>query len=285
MLIKLVNGERKKWHPSDVEQLWVEVRDLFSNRKVIEVRLREDKWQAVQESGSVQLEDLPEWADGHPLSLLVKPTRGSGYRDVWKYPLRSDSVSVCMMLKEVNTPLFSSLQAVLPLTSADNPLLASLFEVHPELVPRPTRMSKVDQTRLCCALNIEAKLHHLFGRNDVVTQIEEARRDRIICKVNLHPEDIENAKSDFSKVPAWANRVLHEGFPVSFKEKVPEGSLQVSLTEDWKRADIDIDLFTMVGHFGEVLRNRITDQKTDPQVVYRQLFDQGIHPLYTLSSE
>jgi len=47
-------------------------------------------------------------------------------------------------------------------------------------------------------------------------------------------------------------------------------------------ADIDIDLLTDIGHFGEVIKNKITKMKTDPFTVYGLLFDQGIRPLYTL---
>ena len=49
-------------------------------------------------------------------------------------------------------------------------------------------------------------------------------------------------------------------------------------------ADIDIDLLTDIGHFGEVIKNKITKLKTDPFTVYTLLFDQGIRPLYTLKA-
>jgi hypothetical protein len=47
-------------------------------------------------------------------------------------------------------------------------------------------------------------------------------------------------------------------------------------------ADIDIDLLTDIGHFGEVIKNKITKTKTDPFTIYVELFDQNILPLYTL---
>jgi hypothetical protein len=63
-------------------------------------------------------------------------------------------------------------------------------------------------------------------------------------------------------------------------------SLQLSFAKkaenDLLAADIDIDLLTDIGHFGEVIRNKITKMKTDPFSVYVLLFDQGIRPLYTL---
>jgi hypothetical protein len=47
-------------------------------------------------------------------------------------------------------------------------------------------------------------------------------------------------------------------------------------------SDIDIDLLTDIGHFGEVIKNKITKMKTDPFTIYVLLFDQGVRPLYTL---
>jgi hypothetical protein len=41
---------------------------------------------------------------------------------------------------------------------------------------------------------------------------------------------------------------------------------------------------TDIGHFGEVIRNKVTQMKTDPYTVYALLFDQGINPLYTLET-
>jgi len=47
-------------------------------------------------------------------------------------------------------------------------------------------------------------------------------------------------------------------------------------------SDVDIDLFTDIGHLGEVVRNRLTSVPTDPYTVYVQLFDQRIFPLYVM---
>jgi hypothetical protein len=73
---------------------------------------------------------------------------------------------------------------------------------------------------------------------------------------------------------------------VSFKEKVAFCSLQLSFAKKAVNgqlaADIDIDLLTDIGHFGEIIKNKITKTKTDPYNIYVLLFDQGIRPLYTL---
>src|SRR5262249_55577733 len=154
--------------------------------------------------------------------------------------------------------------------------------------------------RIAGALNIEAKLRNTLLNGtpgiELIRQIEGVdgiRQDRILAKVDQGmPQrvraEIEESDS-FFQVPPFANEVFHKGFPISFKQKVPFGSLQLSFAENPEndgllKADIDIDLFTDIGHFGEVLRNIITKQETDPYTVYVQLFDQGIFPLYLLST-
>ena len=155
--------------------------------------------------------------------------------------------------------------------------------------------------RVAGALNIEAKLRNtlLDGTPgiDLIRQIEGLngiQQDRILVKVDQSmPQRVqaEIERSDgFFQVPPFANEVFHRGFPISFKQKVPFGSLQLSFAEKPEddgllRADIDIDLFTDIGHFGEVLRNIITQKETDPYNVYVQLFDQNIFPLYVLQAD
>lgn len=120
---------------------------------------------------------------------------------------------------------------------------------------------------------------------------EAIRQDRLYAWVDPGmPEQVRaeiEASHTFHELPEWANEMFHAGYPVSFKQRVPFGSLQLSFaerpeTDGLLAADIDIDLFTDIGHFGEVLKNRITRQKTDPYTVYVQLFHQSIFPLYVL---
>lgn len=155
----------------------------------------------------------------------------------------------------------------------------------------------IDPPCRAAALNIEAKLRNTMLRGspagERIGSIEGAgslHPDRILAKVDpVLPELVRQetaAAQSFFQVPEWANEMFHRGFPFSFKERIPFGSLQLSFAENPVNglldADIDIDLFTDIGHLGEVIRNKLTRQKTDPYTVYVQLFDQRIFPLYTL---
>ena len=99
------------------------------------------------------------------------------------------------------------------------------------------------------------------------------------------PAQVRGLKT-FGELNEDLNELNHKVFPVSFKEKVAFASLQLSFARKAQAgllsADIDIDLLTDIGHFGEVIKNKITKLKTDPFTVYALLFDQGIRPLYTL---
>ncbi len=147
--------------------------------------------------------------------------------------------------------------------------------------------------RIASLLNIEAKLRAQSLRLGsggsyvkLVEKIECCERDRI--KVFVKPQmPAHVAEMDtFSELNEDLNELNHAGFPVSYKEKVPFGSLQLSFAKTavtkGLEADIDIDLFTDIGHFGEVVKNKITKTKTDPFSIYVQLFDQNVRPLYTL---
>jgi len=115
------------------------------------------------------------------------------------------------------------------------------------------------------------------------------KQDRLMC--HMDPAIVAQVVADaaandtFFKVPEWANERFHHGFPISYKERVPFGSLQLSfgvIEGGLIAADVDIDLFTDIGHLGEVVRNRLTSVPTDPYTVYVQLFDQRIFPLYVM---
>jgi len=163
--------------------------------------------------------------------------------------------------------------------------------------------------KIAGTLNFEAKLRHtsLAGTRavDLVARIGSPEPriagtdalfpDRIFAFTNpamprLVRQDIEQSGGkSFRELLAFENEVFHRGFPVSFKQRVSFGSLQLSFAErpgdnNLLAADIDIDLATDIGHFGEVIKNHLTKQKTDPFTVYRLLFDQQIFPLYSLEA-
>ena len=155
------------------------------------------------------------------------------------------------------------------------------------------------ENRIAGVLNIEAKLRStmLAGKPAVealksIDGSSGLNQDRILGKVDPHmPDWIRNeisATHSFLELMEWENEIFHAGYPVSFKQRVAFGSLQLSFAKeasgDLLAADVDIDLYTDVGHFGEVIRNHLTMQKTDPFTVYVQLFDQRIFPLYLLGA-
>lgn len=162
-----------------------------------------------------------------------------------------------------------------------------------DLLGLPKTDSKFGQVRLASLLNIEAKLRAVALKkgNAVdylrsVKNLECCERDRIKADVAEDmPTNVRGLKT-FTELNADLNEMNHKGFPVSFKEKVAFCSLQLSFARKAESgllaSDIDIDLLTDIGHFGEVIKNKITKMKTDPFTVYVLLFDQGIRPLYTL---
>jgi hypothetical protein len=116
--------------------------------------------------------------------------------------------------------------------------------------------------------------------------LESCERDRLKADVaDNMPGNVKGLKT-FTELNEDFNEMNHKGFPVSFKEKVGFCSLQLSFAKKSENAllasDIDIDLLTDIGHFGEVIKNKVTKMKTDPYTIYVLLFDQGIRPLYRL---
>ena len=153
--------------------------------------------------------------------------------------------------------------------------------------------AKFGSTRMSTLLNIEAKLRatplktgHAVDYIRAIKDLDSLERDRI--KVGVAPDMPGNVKNfkGFNELNEDLNELNHKGFPVSFKENVAFCSLQLSFAKKSENgvlsSDIDIDLLTDIGHFGEVIKNKITRMKTDPFTIYVLLFDQGIRPLYTL---
>jgi hypothetical protein len=152
---------------------------------------------------------------------------------------------------------------------------------------------KFGAVRIAALLNIEAKLRATPLKQgnaaDYIQSIDNldcCERDRVKAQVaDNMPANVRGLKT-FGELNEDLNEMNHKGFPVSFKEKVTFCSLQLSFAKKAANgriaADIDIDLLTDIGHFGEVIRNKVMKIKTDPFTVYALLFDQNIRPLYTL---
>src|SRR4030095_10069256 len=152
---------------------------------------------------------------------------------------------------------------------------------------------KFGAIRMATLLNIEAKLRATSLKEgsavDFIRSIDNldaCERDRLKARVAENmPANVRGLKN-FTELNEDLNELNHKGFPVSFKEKVAFCSLQLSFAKKGENSqlssDVDIDLLTDIGHFGEVIKNKITKMKTDPFTVYVLLFDRGIRPLYTL---
>jgi hypothetical protein len=150
--------------------------------------------------------------------------------------------------------------------------------------------------RMAACLNIEAKLRATALKEEIPAvesvrlfpDLSACEPDRIKIRVDENMPDNVRGLNTFTELPAELNELNHKGFPISFKQKIFFASLQLSFARNAVdgvlAADIDIDLLTDIGHFGEVIRNKITKMKTDPYTVYNSLFDQGIEPLYTLET-
>lgn len=287
IVVTIFQGDRELWTDGRVR---LRVLDPFSNteKKLAEVDTNAG-------ISSVILDGVPT-DRGQNYSLIATK---KGFRDAAVYPVKPLPGAVIgtslMMVRKNPQPDFSSVS------------FERVAEFSPNFVQALTDGQVTEAAflalppeRIAGALNIEAKLRNtlLDGTPgiELIRQIESAegiQQDRIRAKVDqTMPKrvraEIEQSGS-FSEVPAFANEVSHKGFPISFKQKVPFGSLQLSFARNpdndgLLRADIDIDLFTDIGHFGEVLRNIITQKETDPYTVYVQLFDQGIFPIYVLQA-
>jgi hypothetical protein len=122
--------------------------------------------------------------------------------------------------------------------------------------------------RMAALLNIEAKLRATELKKgkavEFIRRIQNldcCERDRIKADVAPDmPSNLQGLKT-FTKLNSDMNEMNHKGFPISFKQKVALCSLQLSFAKTVENgllsSDIDIDLLTDVGHFGEVLKNKL----------------------------
>jgi len=292
--VSLCGGDRRPWSGGPVNLRLI---DPFSQTEKVLVDHRTGAG-----VNSVLLERAP--ADrGQNYSLLAS---ADGCRDAGLYPVKplaGREIQAALMLvpsrpaPDLASFSFAALEAV----------SAKFHQALTAAGITEAAFAALPPERIAGALNVEAKLRgtSLAGARavDFVVRAggpehqgtDSVEQDRIFAWVDKTMpakvrEDIRQSKQkSFRELDEAENEVFHRGYPVSFKQRVPFGSLQLSFARragdnDLLAADIDIDLFTDIGHFGEVLRNHILSQKTDPFTVYRMLFDQGIVPLYTLAA-
>ena len=287
--VSIFGGDRQPWTGDSVTLKLV---DPFSQKKKILVD--HDTQPGVND---VVLEKAP--ADSGQNYAILATT--GGHRDAGIYPVKplpGQEVSAAVMLVR-NRPAvnlsgfsFGALQNTSP-------------RFHQAMVNAGITEAEflaLKPERIAGALNVEAKLRKtMLAGTPAVDRVARIggpgnegtaalNQDRIFASVDpTMPDLVRQEGNAFLELLEFENELFHAGYPVSFKQRVSFGSLQLSFAKqpgdnNLLAADIDIDLFTDIGHFGEVIKNHITKTKTDPFTVYRLLFDQGIAPLYTLAT-
>ncbi|MBI3683625.1 MAG: hypothetical protein HY235_24885 [Acidobacteria bacterium] len=290
ILVRLMGGDRQPWAgPAAIVQL---VDPFASSRKILaETSLAAGK-------AAVRFLEVP--ADrGQRYAVLAS---AKNYREAGIYPVQVEegketAAAVMLIGRQPSIELASFSFTVLEQVSpAFHRALRGSGVTEADFLGLPPE-------RIAGALNIEAKLRNTALANTPAvrsvrrigsteeTGVQALHQDRVFAWVDPGMPDQVRAEVDlnrsFIELPDFANEAFHRGYPVSFKQQVPFGSLQLSFARlpgdnALLAADIDIDLFTDIGHFGEVLTNHILSRKTDPYTVYTMLFDQGIEPLYAV---
>ncbi|MBK5293778.1 MAG: hypothetical protein JJE04_19125 [Acidobacteriia bacterium] len=287
VLLGIYGPDRKPWAGGAVT---VQLLDPFSQTKKVAARRRMKAG-----SDSLLVEKIPADA-GQRYSLLVS---ADGFEDTGLYPVKPEpgkrlNMAAMLVPEKAKPNLEEFSYAAL---SATSPAFHAAL-TGAGMDEAQFRALKPEQ--IAGALNIEAKLRNtLIAGSQGIDFIREIgggvpdpiRPDRIFAYVDADmPAKVrEEIREDgtFRELDESLNEAFHRGFPISFKQQVTFGSLQLSFAaaasaNGLLQADIDIDLLTDVGHFGEVFLNYLLKQKTNPFTVYRLLFDQGIAPMYTV---
>ena len=177
--------------------------------------------------------------------------------------------------------------------------------------PLSQGISKAQYTNLqssaqMALLNIEAKLREtkIDGSRliDSVTGLQTKKdgslavdSDRIYVKMRSGVKDAlqdnaQRARAQFTSAWGHKEEVGLGAHPHSWKHQAfPRGNLQLSFSQNpinglEYSVDVDIDLErNFVNHLVEWFWNELSGEKTNQKVVYRLLYEQGIHPVYTLS--
>jgi hypothetical protein len=285
--IKLFNGARKPWAGTAVRVVLTDPFAGSSNKNLVDKTVPPG-------TDAVLIDEIP--ADSGQRYIVFLTAEGHRSHAVFPIkPMPSTTTPINMMLiRQDPQPNFApfSFQELQLRSPIFHQMLSQTF-TEVELLDLPVTDKKTGTARLASLLNIEAKLRATALKQgdavDFVQRIkglESIEPDRIKIQVlETMPANVRGLKT-FTVLNEAFNEMNHKGFPVSFKEKVAFCSLQLSFAkkavEGGLDADIDIDLLTDIGHFGEVIKNKITKMTTDPFTVYNLLFDQNIAPLYTI---
>jgi hypothetical protein len=287
--VSVFNAARQPWAGPEVRLVLTDPFTSSSNRKLVDKTMKKG-------TNRIVLEGVPADAgQRYILFLDADRHRSHSVFPVKPAPDAPTPVNI-MLIPNDPVPNFDSCNyQELQLRSPHFHGALSEGVAEGDFLGLPKSDGKFGSARLAAILNIEAKLRATALRQGkavdyvrLIKGIDGCERDRIKVEVASDmPAQVRGLKT-FGELNEDLNELNHKGYPVSFKEKVAFCSLQLSFAKRAQAgllsADIDIDLLTDIGHFGEVIRNRITKMKTDPFTVYNLLFDQGISPLYTLKA-
>jgi hypothetical protein len=288
--ISVFDGSRQPWRGPEIRLV---IRDPFKNstkKEIIDKTIKKG-------TNSITVNEVPtDMGQQYIVFLDADKHRSHSVYPVKPEPGGQTPVNI-MLIPDKPVPDFSDfsykkLKGHSPFFHAA--LSASITEA--EFLALAEADQKFGTARMCALLNIEAKLRATtlketqlavsFIRRFADIAALEPDRIKVDVAENM-PSNVRGLKT-FNELSEQLNEMNHKGFPVSFKEKVAFCSLQLSFAKKAANgvlaADIDIDLLTDIGHFGEVIKNKVTKTKTDQFTIYSLLFDQGIRPLYTLKA-
>lgn len=287
LTVSVFDASRQLWRGPEVRLVLTDPFTSSSNKKLVDKTMKKG-------TNTIVLEGVP--ADAGQRYILFVDAENHRSHSVFPVKPAAGAVTPLNIMLVPNDPVpvfsgftFKELQMRSP--HFHEALNRSIAEG--DLLELPKKDEKFGQARLAALLNIEAKLRATQLKQGKAVEFIRSFKDIECCepdriKVNVAsnmPANVKGMKT-FNELNEDLNELNHKGFPVSFKEKVAFCSLQLSFAKKAEAgllaADIDIDLLTDIGHFGEVIRNKITKLKTDPYTVYAMLFDQGVRPLYTL---
>lgn len=285
--VSVFNAARQPWTGPEIRVVLTDPFTTSTNKKPVDTTVKKG-------TNTIIIEKVR--ADAGQRYILFLDADKHRSHSVFPVKPQPDTVTPVNIMLIPNTPVpnftaFNYHELQLRSPQFHNALSRSVPEG--DFINLPNLDGKFGNVRMAALLNIEAKLRATalrYGRAvDYVRlfrNLDCCERDRIKVEVASDmPAQVKGLKT-FNQLNEDLNELNHKGFPVSFKEKVAFCSLQLSFAkrpvDGTLSADIDIDLLTDIGHFGEVIKNKVTKMKTDPFTVYNLLFDQGIRPLYTL---
>ncbi len=275
--IEIHDGRRQPWSGGVVQLL---VLDPFSHSKKI---LRD--YRTKPGYSRFLFKNLP--AEGQKYSVLASARnhRSDGYFPIVPKPGEEVTVKLMLIPKQPAVDLSPFSFELLERESK------SFLDALKDTITEKKFRSCKPESRIAAALNIEAKTRSTVVGGKAIGDFLRSFKDvGSLCEDRIYadvdPQLIKHLdeSKEFYRVPEWLNKRLHDGFPISFKQAVAFGSIQLSFAgdngSDTVSADIDIDLYYGLSHLGEYFRNIITQLKTDEFTVYVQLFHQEILPFY-----